>query len=78
MRVLQFGRFWNEQHGGIERHVSLLSQGLASRGVEVVNLVAAPNLKGNEETHGNYRLIRAPSFGESYGMALSPAQVWTA
>lgn len=78
LRVLQFGRFWNEQHGGIERHVSLLSQGLASRGVEVVNLVAAPNLKGNEETHGNYRLIRAPSFGESYGMALSPAQVWTA
>lgn len=78
MRVLQFGRFWNEQHGGIERHVSLLSQGLASRGVEVVNLVAAPNLSGNEETHGNYRLIRAPSFGEAYSMALSPALVWKA
>jgi glycosyltransferase involved in cell wall biosynthesis len=78
VRVLQFGRFWNEQHGGIERHVSLLSQGLALRGIEVVNLVAAPNLTGSQETHGNYRLIRAPSFGEAYSMALSPALVWTA
>jgi glycosyltransferase involved in cell wall biosynthesis len=78
VRVLQFGRFWNEQHGGIERHVSLLSQGLASRGVEVVNLVAASDLNGNEETLGNYRLIRAPSFGEAYSMALSPALVWKA
>jgi glycosyltransferase involved in cell wall biosynthesis len=78
VRVLQFGRFWNEQHGGIERHVSLLSQGLAARGVEVVNLVAAPDLSGNEDTQGNYRLIRAPSFGEAYSMALSPALVWKA
>jgi glycosyltransferase involved in cell wall biosynthesis len=78
VRVLQFGRFWNEQHGGIERHVSLLSQGLASRGVEVVNLVAAPDLNGNEESHGSYRLIRSPSFGEAYSMALSPALVWKA
>jgi glycosyltransferase involved in cell wall biosynthesis len=75
VRVLQFGRFWNEQHGGIERHVSLLSQGLAAQGVEVINLVASSNLSGNEETHGLYRLIRAPSFGEAYSMALSPALV---
>jgi glycosyltransferase involved in cell wall biosynthesis len=78
VRVLQFGRFWNEQHGGIERHVSLLSQGLAAQGVEVVNLVASSNLSGNEEANGSYRLIRAPSFGEAYSMALSPALVMKA
>ena len=33
MKVLQFGRFWNDQHGGIERHVALLSRELASQGV---------------------------------------------
>jgi glycosyltransferase involved in cell wall biosynthesis len=78
VRVLQFGRFWNEQHGGIERHVSLLGQGLAARGIEVVNLVAATGLTGNEETQGLYRLIRAPSLGEAYSMALSPALVMKA
>ena len=78
VRVLQFGRFWNEQHGGIERHVSLLGQGLAAQGVEVVNLVAATGRIGSDETQGLYRLIRAPSFGEAYSMALSPALVWKA
>ena len=78
MRVLQFGRFWNEQHGGIERHVSLLGKGLADQGVKVVNLVAASGLNGNEETQGLYQLIRAPSFGEAYSMALSPALVMKA
>ena len=78
VRVLQFGRFWNEQHGGIERHVSLLGQGLAAQGVEVVNLVAATGRGGTDETQGLYRLIRAPSFGEAYSMALSPALVWKA
>jgi rhamnosyl/mannosyltransferase len=78
VRVLQFGRFWNEQHGGIERHVSLLGEGLAAQGVEVVNLVAATGRSGTDEAQGLYRLIRAPSFGEAYSMALSPALTWKA
>lgn len=78
MRVLQFGRFWNEQHGGIERHVSLLGKGLADQGVNVVNLVAASGLNGNEETQGLYQLTRAPSFGEAYSMAISPSLVMKA
>jgi glycosyltransferase involved in cell wall biosynthesis len=75
VRVLQFGRFWDEQYGGIQRHVSLLSQGLATQGVEVVNLVASSNLNGSDETDGLYRLVRAPSFGVANSMALSPALV---
>lgn len=73
MRVLQFGRFWNAQYGGVERHVSLLGQGLARQGVDVVNLVAASGRVGADETQGRYRLVQATSFGLAYGTALSPA-----
>ena len=75
MRVLQFGRFWNGQYGGLERHVTLLGKGLAGQGIDVVNLVAASGRHGNDETVGRYRLVQAPSFGVAYGTALSPALV---
>lgn len=75
MRVLQFGRFWNEQYGGIERHVTLLAKDLAVQGIDVVNLVAASGRQGSDETVGRYRLVQAPSFGLAYGMAVSPALV---
>ena len=78
MRVLQFGRFWNAQYGGIERHVSLLGHGLAAQGVEVVNLVAASGRTWSDESQGLYRLVQAPSFGEAHSMALSPALVFKA
>lgn len=78
MRVLQFGRFWNAQHGGLERHVFLLSQGLAQQGVEVVNLVAAVGRAGMDDIDGKYRLVQAPSFGKLFGTALSPALLRTA
>ena len=75
MRVLQFGRFWNEQYGGIERHVTLLGKGLAAQGIDVVNLVASVGPHRPGETAARYRLIQAPSFGMAYGTALSPALV---
>lgn len=78
LRVLQFGRFWNAQYGGLERHVSLLCHGLAQQGVEVVNLVASIGRTGADETNGNYRLVQAPSFGKAFGTALSPALAVTA
>lgn len=73
MRVLQFGRFWNEQHGGIERHVSLLAHSLATQGVDVVNLVAASGSQGSDESRSGYRLIQTPSLGMAFGVAMSPA-----
>lgn len=75
MRVLQFGRFWNEQYGGIERHVTLLGKSLAEQGIDIVNLVAASGRQGSDETDSRYRLVQAPSFGLAYGMAVSPALV---
>ena len=75
MRVLQFGRFWNEQYGGVERHVALLGKGLAAQGIDVVNLVANVGLPSRDETAARYQLIQARSFGMAYGTALSPALV---
>lgn len=75
MRILQFGRFWNEHHGGVERHAALLCQGLAAQGVEVVNLVAAAGLQGNDEMLDGYRLVQAPSFGMAFRTAMSPALI---
>jgi glycosyltransferase involved in cell wall biosynthesis len=72
MKVLQFGRFWNEQYGGIERHVSLLGKGLAAQGIDVVNLVATVGQQRDDEAQGRFRVVQARSFGMAYGMALSP------
>lgn len=79
MRVLQFGRFHNEQqNGGVERHQQLLCQGLAAQGLDVVYLVAAASPTGSDVMVDGYRLIQAASFGAAFSTALSPAQVFKA
>jgi glycosyltransferase involved in cell wall biosynthesis len=78
MRVLQFGRFWGDNHGGVERHVHLLSKGLAAQGVDVVNLVASQDLKAHDEWVDGFRLVQAPSFGMAFRTAMSPELVWRA
>ncbi len=79
MRVLQLGRFWNDQHGGVERHAALLSRSLAERGVEVVNLVAAaPGAPSSNSPLDGYRLVQARSWGMIARTAVSPRLVWLA
>lgn len=73
LRVLQFGRFWNDEHGGVERHVDLLCRGLAHAGVEVTNLVAAEGRTTTVSETGGYRLVRAGSWGMWWRTAASPA-----
>lgn len=79
MRILQFGRFHNEQqNGGVERHQQLLCKGLAAQGLDVVYLVAAAGLSGSDVMVDGYRLIQTASFGTAFSTALSPAQVFKA
>jgi glycosyltransferase involved in cell wall biosynthesis len=75
MRVLQFGRFWNDQHGGVERQAHLLSKSLAARGVDVVNLVASHDLTARDDQVDGFRLVQTPSFGMALRTAMSPALV---
>lgn len=78
MKVLQFGRFWNDQHGGIERHVALLSRELALQGLDITNLVAADHKQGSDTRVDGYRLVQAPSYGRAFSTAISPALVYKA
>ncbi|MCJ0761859.1 glycosyltransferase [Variovorax terrae] len=73
LRVLEFGRFWNDQHGGVERHVSELCTGLAAQGFDIVNLVASENLKRGDKVEHGFRVVQAPSFGKLFSTAMSPA-----
>lgn len=59
MRVLFFGKFPIARHGGIERHVQTLSEGLASRGVAVTNLVYGEQTRRESRVRG-VQVIEAP------------------
>lgn len=78
MRVLQFGRFWNDQHGGVERHAALLCRELARHGADVVNLVAADKPQGSDTRVDGYRLVQAPSHGRAVSTAISPELIFKA
>jgi len=59
MRVLFFGKFPIARHGGIERHVQTLSEGLAARGVAVTNLVYGEQTRHESQVRG-VTIIEAP------------------
>lgn len=78
MKALHFGRFHNDNFGGLERHVALLLRGL-SRVMQVDNLVANENFSSDEFlTVDGYRVYKAPSLGVFAGPALCPTMPWMA
>lgn len=72
MRVLHLGRFWHGKSGGIERHAALLCKGLAARGVDVVNLVAAKESRSQDHVIDGVRTVEVASFGVALSTALAP------
>jgi glycosyltransferase involved in cell wall biosynthesis len=78
MKALHFGRFHNDNFGGLERHVALLLRGL-SRVMHVDNLVANESFSSNEFiTVDGYRVYKTPSLGVFAGPALCPTMPWIA
>ncbi len=72
MKVLHFGRFYNDRFGGLERHVALLLRGI-SRDAHVDNLVANEDgFKAQELMVDGYRVYKAPSLGLLAGTSLCP------
>lgn len=71
MRVLHFGRFYDSNFGGLERHVDLLLMGLASR-ITVDNLVSHDRYAYDMISKDGYRIYRVPTIGRLAGTALSP------
>ncbi len=71
MRVLHFGRFYNDQFGGLERHVDLLLRGLRPH-CEVDNLVAHDHWARAVLRIDNYTVYKTPSLGKVAGAAACP------
>src|SRR5512147_639261 len=77
MKVLHFGRFYDENFGGLERHVRLLLKGL-SRSIGVANLVASEDCASHVIEVNGYRVYKVPSLGLMAGTAVCPAMPWWA
>lgn len=77
MKALHFGRFYDENFGGLERHVALLLKGL-SRSMHVDNLVANERFSSKVVPVEGYRVFKVPSLGLFAGMAVCPTMPWWA
>jgi rhamnosyl/mannosyltransferase len=71
MRVLHFGRFFNDNFGGLERHVSNLLDGL-SRTIHVANIVANERFGLDVIDLPRYKVYKAPSLGLLASMPICP------
>ena len=75
MRVLQLGKFYEPVVGGIETHLSLLSEGLAGAGVQVEVLVHHTERVTVRETVREIPITRVGSFGHLLSADLSPGLI---
>ncbi len=77
MRVLHFGRFYNDKFGGLERHVDALLHGLNVH-CDADNLVAHDHWASTVIEAAGYTVYKTPSLGKVAGTALCPAMPWLA
>ena len=77
LRILHFGRFYNDSFGGLERHVDALLRGLKSH-CEADNLVAHDHWARTVISTGSYTVYKTPSLGKVAGTALCPTMPWLA
>jgi rhamnosyl/mannosyltransferase len=75
MRVLQLGKFYEPVVGGIETHLSLLSEGLAASGVHVEVLVHHTERVTARETVRGIPVTRVGSLGRLLSANLSPGLI---
>jgi rhamnosyl/mannosyltransferase len=71
MRVLHFGRFYNDNFGGLERHVANLLEGL-SGSIHVANIVANERWDLDVVELPRYKVYKAPSLGLVASMPVCP------
>jgi glycosyltransferase involved in cell wall biosynthesis len=75
MRVLQFGKFFPPDFGGIESVMRNLTIGLNALGVSSDVLCASSRNRTEVSEEGGFRVIRTASFGRAFSTALSPALI---
>jgi glycosyltransferase involved in cell wall biosynthesis len=72
MRILQFGKFYPPDIGGIERVMYDITEGLNSRGVPCDVLCSNKERRFVEESARGYRIMRAGSYGILLSASISP------
>jgi rhamnosyl/mannosyltransferase len=73
MRILELGKFYPPERGGIETLLQLLSEGFAARGHEVTCVVANRQRETVRESKNRFHLERLASFGEALSLSICPA-----
>ncbi len=77
LKVLCFGRFFDEIPGGMQTHIEHLFQSLKGE-VDFVHLVPSRDWHGSQGLLHGYPLIRTPSWNVDGSLALSPQLISTA
>lgn len=72
MKILHFGRFYNDRFGGLERHVDLLINAIKSSVERVDNVVANERPRLDVLEKSGYRVYKVPTFGVWAGTPLCP------
>ncbi|KAB2675262.1 MAG: glycosyltransferase [Verrucomicrobia bacterium] len=73
MRILELGKFYPPERGGMETLLQLWTEGFAARGHDVTCVVANRGAKTVRETHGRLRIERLARFGEAFSVSFCPA-----
>lgn len=73
MRILEIGKFYPPQRGGMERSLEALCRGLARRGHDLRVLVAAEGEDGREEWVDDVRVCRLPNWGQVRSVPVVPS-----
>ena len=74
MRVLCYGRFYDNVPGGMQRHVEHLFSSLKDT-IDFVHLVPSRDFSGHRFTLHGYPVIRTPSWNVDGSLALSPGLI---
>ena len=72
MRVLELGKFYPPQRGGMESSLRDLARGLVARGHEVEALVASADTDHHLEVRDRVRVERVPRFGSFRSVSICP------
>lgn len=73
MKILELGKFYSPERGGIETLLKLWSEGFAAAGDDVRCVVANRQLKTVREELNGVSVVRLASFGMAMSTSLSPA-----
>lgn len=75
MKILQIGKYYPPDFGGIETVTQLLAEGLNEAGVSCDVLCVSSARETTIDEYKGYRVIRVGSFGTKFSVSLSPSLI---